>query len=315
MSDSLTTVLRTYVLPAVEALTLERVVLPHQAGKRALGSYPPSASVTREEESRGADLPDGTYRYEGHTIPEIAFCVRGGAELALAGSRYALTEGDTAIVAPGMPHLERILDRNQGYHLLWIRVAPDHLGLHASSYSRGNRFQLVGGASIPRSGAMGRCFEAASEETVVREPLWIELVRARLTEGLVLAIRHLETHGPGLTPQDSRRGMADVAKAFIQSRFSEDLSLEQIAREVYLSPNYFSSLFTQAEGKTVIEYLHEVRLDEARRLLAETDLPIREVARRVGIPSSSYFCRLFKRVVGQTAKGYRARTSDRHIVT
>jgi AraC-like DNA-binding protein len=311
MSDSLTTVLRTYVLPAVEALTEERLVLPNQAGKRALGPYPLNASATRTEVDRGVDLPEVAYRYEGHPIPEVAFCVRGRAELALAGNRYALTEGDTAIVAPRTPHLERILDRNQGYHLLWIRVAPDHLGLHASSYSRGNRFQLVGGASIPRSGAMGRCFEAAAEETVVRAPLWIELVRARLIEGLVLAIRHLETHGAGLTPEDSKRGMADVAKAFIQSRFSEDLSLEQIAREVYLSPNYFSSLFTQAEGKTVFEYLHEIRLDEARRLLAETEMPIREIARRVGIPSPSYFCRLFKRTVGQTAHVYRTRATGR----
>ncbi|MBI3832169.1 MAG: helix-turn-helix transcriptional regulator [Planctomycetes bacterium] len=312
MPDTLISILREKVLPAAEALTPERLVLAHEAGKKPLGAYVPGdAPQGGTDAEEGEDLPGMLYPYQGHATLEIVFAVQGRAELALAGRRYALAEGDAGIILPHVPHLERIRNRNQGYHLLWLRVAPDHLSLHSSSYSRGTRFQLVRGASIPRSGAIGRCFESAAEESATRGPLWLQLVRARMVEGLALAIRHIETHGPGRNPDQSRQGSVDVAKAFIQSHFSQDLSLELIASEVFLSPNYFSSLFTQVAGKTVIEYLHEVRIDEAKRLLAETDLPIRQVARRVGIPSPSYFCRLFRRTTGRAAKDFRQQALKR----
>lgn len=306
MPETLISLLRENVLPAAEALAPDRLVLAHEAGKKSLGAYVPGEAPRRAPDAEdGEDLPGMLYPYQGHATLEIVFAVQGRAELALAGRRYALGDGDAGIITPHTPHLERIRNRNQGYHLLWLRVAPDHLSIHSSSYSKGTRFQLVRGASIPRSGAIGRCFEAAAEESSTRGAHWFPIVKARITEGLALAIRHFDAHGLGRNPDQSRQGSVDVAKAFIQSHFSEGLSLEKIAGEVFLSPNYFSSLFTQTAGKTVIEYLNEVRIDEARRLLAETDLPVRMVAKRVGIPAPSYFCRLFRRVVGQTAKDFR----------
>lgn len=306
MADSLLTILFSQLVPALEALTPERLVLPHDAGKASIGPYPRAGDSVREAAlDDGEDVPGFAYAYGSHAGLELVFAVHGRAELALAGRRYTLTECDAAIVPTQVPHLERLHSRQQGYHLLWLRVSPDHLAMHSSSYSRGNRFQLVRGASIPRSGAIGRCFEAAAEEAAERGTLWFQLVRARLLEGLVLAIRHIQAHGPGQDPMKSRQSTVDVAKVFLQSHFSQELTLEAIAKEVFLSPNYFSSLFTQTEGKTVFEYLHEVRIDEAKRLLAETDLPIRQIARRVGIPSASYFCRLFRRTTGASAKDFR----------
>jgi len=314
MPHTLAIMLREQVLPSVEQLKLENLILRDEQGKKAFGPYPPSGRMSRELAlADGENLPGQgqIYVYEGHAILELAFVVQGRAELALAGQRYVMTSGDVAIVVPHALHLERIQNRNQGYHLLWLRVAPDRMSFHASSYSQGNRFQLVGGASIPRCGAIGRCFEAAAQESIERGPLWFDIVRARITEGLVLAIRHIETDGPGQNSSEARQSAVDVAKAFIHSHFSEDLSLELIAGQVYLSPNYFSSLFTQVSGRTVFEYVHEVRIDEAKRLLAETDIPIRQLAKRVGIPSPSYFCRLFRKSVRLAAKDYRAKSQRR----
>jgi AraC-like DNA-binding protein len=306
MPNTLTTVLSEQVVPAVERLKPDSLVLRDEAGKKAVSSYPPGRLTRRELAlADGEDLPGQIYKYEGHDTLELAVTVRGRAELALGGHRYIMTDGDVAIVAPNTPHLERIVNRNQGYHLLWLRVTPDRLSMHMSSYSQGNRFQLVRGASIPRSGAIGRCFESAAEEADARGTLWFTVVRARLCEGFALAIRHFEAHGLGQNPVESREGTVDVAKSFIQSHFSEDLSLDRIAGEVFLSPNYFSSLFSQVAGQTVFEYIHDVRIDEAKRLLAETSLPIRQLAQRVGIPSASYFCRLFRKAVGMPPQDFR----------
>jgi AraC-like DNA-binding protein len=59
-------------------------------------------------------------------------------------------------------------------------------------------------------------------------------------------------------------------------------------------------------GRTVQEWIIERRMVEARELLAETDLPVGEVARRVGIPDAGYFSRLFSRAHGGTPRQWRA---------
>lgn len=309
MSQPLIAILRNNLLPSIEGLTRTELILPDQAGKPAVGPWPPEPAAGAGEPA-GADLPDASFGYGGHATLEVVFGFSGRAELVLGGQRYILAEGEAALVPPHVPHLERLASLHQAYHLIWLRIATDRIAIHGSSYSRGNRFQLVRGATVAPSGAIARFFEGAVEESISRGPLWFTLVRARMAEGLVRIIRHLDTHGLGQSPEDSRRNVIDVAKSFIQSHFSEDLSLEQIAREVYLSPNYFSSLFTQASGVTVFEYLQQVRLEEAMRLLRESEHSILGIARRVGIHSASYFSRLFKRHTGLSARDYRQKAQS-----
>ncbi|MCZ7648189.1 MAG: AraC family transcriptional regulator [Planctomycetota bacterium] len=309
MSQPLITVLRATLLPSVERLEKSELVLPGGAGKAPFGPYPPRPGQG-DAAPPGAELPHADFNYGGHPTLELVFGFMGRAELALDGQRYVLAEGEAALVPPNCPHLERLLSLDQAYHLVWFRVGPDRIAIHGSSYSRGNRFQLVRGATVSPSGPICRYFESAIDEARERAPLWFSLVRARLTEGLVRVIRHLEEHGPGQTPEQARQSVVDVAKRFIQSHFSDDLSLERIAGEVYLSPNYFSSLFTQGSGQTVFEYLQQVRLDEAQRLLRETEYSIHEVARRVGVHTPSYFSRLFKRHTGLSAREFRQKAQS-----
>lgn len=314
MSESMTAVLRDQVLPALEQLKLPSLIVAGEAGKTALGPYPPGGRSAKELAlADGEDLPGGTWKYEGHGILEVVFGIRGRAELALAGHRYVVTEGDAAIVSPNLPHLERIINRNQGYHLLWVQIRPDRIAFHTSSYSQGNRFQLVRGAVIVPSGPIGRCFEAAAEETTARKALWFSLVRARLSEAVALAVRHFETHGSGQNSGQVRVGTVDIAKTFIQAHFSEDLTLERVAGSVFLSPNYFSSLFTQTSGMTVFDYVRRVRLEEAQRLLSQTKLPIRDVAKTTGFPTRSHFVRSFRKHAGCLPRDYRRRQKPSQV--
>src|SRR5690242_18950757 len=117
MPHTLAIMLREQVLPAVEQLKLENLVLRNEQGKKALGPYPPSGRMARDLAlAEGENLPgiDQKYVYEGHAILELAFAVQGRAELALAGQLYVMTSGDVAIVVPHALHLERIQNRNQG---------------------------------------------------------------------------------------------------------------------------------------------------------------------------------------------------------
>ena len=72
-----------------------------------------------------------------------------------------------------------------------------------------------------------------------------------------------------------------------------------------LSPTYLSSTFKSANGQGVLEYLNQVRIDHAKALLTETDIPIAEISDRTGFSNYTSFSRVFKRITGISAKDYR----------
>ncbi|MEC0267288.1 response regulator transcription factor [Paenibacillus anseongense] len=91
---------------------------------------------------------------------------------------------------------------------------------------------------------------------------------------------------------------------FIQSHFSEELSLQQVADHVHLSRNYFSELFKKETGLNFNEYLMQVRLEQAMNLLSTKSLKVSETAMQVGYANASYFIKLFKKYTGSSPSEY-----------
>lgn len=92
---------------------------------------------------------------------------------------------------------------------------------------------------------------------------------------------------------------------YIDFHLKERLSLGMLAEKVSVSPNYLSAQFKKEMRQTVIEYINQKRIYQSLVLLATSDIPIQEVAERVGIGDENYFSRLFKKVHGDTPKQYR----------
>ena len=82
-------------------------------------------------------------------------------------------------------------------------------------------------------------------------------------------------------------------------------SLDDVAAELYISPNYLRQLFKQASGQTFTEHLTEMRMKEARRLLGDERLKIYEVAERTGYADSRYFSVCYKKYWHITPTDYR----------
>lgn len=96
------------------------------------------------------------------------------------------------------------------------------------------------------------------------------------------------------------------ALGFIDAHFSEEsISLDRVARQVNISPNYFSAMFSQEIGQTFVEYLTGKRIGEARRMLRQTDLRASEIATAVGYKDPHYFSFVFRKVAGCTPSDYR----------
>jgi len=95
--------------------------------------------------------------------------------------------------------------------------------------------------------------------------------------------------------------------AVIERRFAGPLSLRDVAREIGISAGHLTTRVRERTGRTVLEWITERRLVEARRLLATTDLPVGAVAAAVGITDPGYFARIFRRAHGVSPAAWRGR--------
>lgn len=125
-------------------------------------------------------------------------------------------------------------------------------------------------------------------------------VRRRILERLVDVVNHVAS-------SRERRNTVLIERAcrFIEANFHRDLTLEEVAQQVYLSPCYFSRLFKQVKGQNFIDYLTRVRLEAAKELLLNTELPVAAIAERVGYHDARYFGQVFKKQEGYTPGVFR----------
>lgn len=92
---------------------------------------------------------------------------------------------------------------------------------------------------------------------------------------------------------------------WLKRHYNESISLESLAQKFDLSVRTFNRRFRSASGNTPLQYLQEVRLDQAKALLKKSNLSVSEIAYSVGYHDSSYFTSLFKRINAVTPNEYR----------
>ena len=96
-----------------------------------------------------------------------------------------------------------------------------------------------------------------------------------------------------------------LACEYIEKNFQENINLNKISNYVSLSKNYFCNIFKKETGITIWDYLIRIRMEEAKRMLLETEQKTYEISEKVGYDDPSYFGRLFKKYTGFTPIEFR----------
>lgn len=100
--------------------------------------------------------------------------------------------------------------------------------------------------------------------------------------------------------------LIETAKSYIDRNYAnEEISLNTTAQSVNLSPNHFSTIFSQETGGTFIEYLTNLRMEKAREMLRCTNTKTFEIAYRVGYKDPHYFSYLFRKINNCSPREYR----------
>lgn len=110
-----------------------------------------------------------------------------------------------------------------------------------------------------------------------------------------------------MTEEETYQKYVRPAIEKIETEFDSDLTVQELAASVYVTPQYLSRLFTRFLGCSTHEYLTSHRINEAKRyLLANPKMEIQEIARQVGFGSTSHFIAVFKKKTGITPLSFRS---------
>lgn len=99
-------------------------------------------------------------------------------------------------------------------------------------------------------------------------------------------------------------------RQYIDLHYQEDLNLNQLADQVFLSSNYLSNVFTKYTGCSLNKYIKQVRLNKASELLRTTNMKIADVGKAVGYVNTSYFIKKFQEMHGTTPEKYRTNPTE-----
>lgn len=109
----------------------------------------------------------------------------------------------------------------------------------------------------------------------------------------------------GELAQQKQQKVTQVIQRYIRDNYMYDLSMQDLAQMMNYSEPYFSRLFKQCFGRNFTSYLAEYRVNEAKELLKQPTVNVKEIGKAVGYPDSNYFTKVFRRITGQSPSEYR----------
>lgn len=99
--------------------------------------------------------------------------------------------------------------------------------------------------------------------------------------------------------------LVSMIEEYIRKHYMNDISMQDAARSINYSEAYFCKMFKQQFGQNFTAYLAEYRIEEAKKMLSQPNVSVKEVGTRVGYPDSNYFARVFRRMNGVSPSEYR----------
>ncbi|WP_018933902.1 helix-turn-helix transcriptional regulator [Gracilibacillus lacisalsi] len=100
------------------------------------------------------------------------------------------------------------------------------------------------------------------------------------------------------------------ALTYIHEHYDTEIKVERLASITHLHPSYLHKIFRRSQGMTINQYITKVRLEKAKMLLVNTEIPVTEISNYVGVNTSQYFSNLFKKETGLSPSAYREHSRE-----
>ncbi|MWV51310.1 helix-turn-helix domain-containing protein [Rathayibacter sp. VKM Ac-2803] len=234
-------------------------------------------------------------RVEGIAECIILVCTRGAGWCEVGGVRHPVQAGQVVLLPPGTPHSYGA-DTAAPWTLWWLHVVGRDLA----------EFLRVAGviAAAPVRDLSDTFRIVALVEEVV------QAMERDLTFASTLAASGAAWHLMALLCSERTAGAPrvsaiDQAIEYLRQHVTDQVSIGDLAQTARLSPSHFAARFRQETGTSPLKYQTQLRMARARALLDTTDLPVAQIAARVGYADPFYFARQFTAVHGVPPIRYR----------
>ena len=230
---------------------------------------------------------------ENHQIKfhELTFLIDGRMSYYVNGEKYDMESGDIIYLPPGSMRQRDIGDGNNDYA---------SMNFHADKRLLLKNYIPNGITEEIR--LLLACFDAEH-----KNPTNINTKKLNvLFEAMIMQIMDN-------IMASSKTPLSIQIANYLITNYNKRISLEDISRETFFSIAYCESEFRKAFGKSIVNYLIDIRISEAKKLLVETSLPCSVIASLVGFDDGSYFSRIFKKRTGYSPLKYRASMIDSKV--
>ncbi|MCS7476320.1 helix-turn-helix domain-containing protein [Umezawaea endophytica] len=271
----------------------------------------PSVSV---EHWTGGDAREHTSSMgtHAHDFLVLFYVETGDGVLRVDGEDWALSAGDAFVIAPGAVITPRHSGQGEAWAVFFPADAVDPTAPASLVSWRTHPLlsPFIGGLRgggqrfrVPPDDrpTWSRHLTDLDAELTSRRDGYADATRAHLTLLLVrLGRLQVDLPGdPGVEPLLA--AVFDV----VENRYHEPISLRDVAEAVGLTTGHLTTVVGRRTGRTVQQWITERRMREARRVLADTDLTVDEIAHRVGYREAGYFVRRFRAAHGVTPAAWR----------
>jgi AraC family transcriptional regulator len=266
---------------------------------------------------RAGDLPEHSHRQHLVLVTLTKDC-KGEIRTSSGFNARPLTSGNVCVIPSGQP-FAATLEGEAEY--LAVYLDPSLVVRAAAEdalVAMGGGVEVIEKSSDydPLVVGIGQALLAELESNALGGRLYAESLANVLAVHL---LRHYTASGGdmrrfigGLSGQKLRRVLA-----FVADNYERDVSLDDLAGEAGMSTFHFAREFKRATGTTPHQHLIKFRVEHAKALLAEGEMPLSEVGLRSGFSHQSHFNRLFRKLTGTTPQSYRLmiQPSTRRIVS
>lgn len=232
-----------------------------------------------------ADVPLHT-----HDCYDMELVVSGRAKHVVNGQSYEISGGDIYVLSPSDFHSLTVYEPLVTYNVMFTENAvfsPLLFDLVSNNVSLTYKLNEVQYARIRE------LFEILAREENIAS--YSDRFLKNLCECIIIKLLecfYIERRA--VKPKKT----IYTAALYIYRNFKNDISLKTLSDEIGYSPNHFSRLFNEVFGMGVTEYITDVRLGYAKKLLLSTDTPVTDICFESGFSSFSTFSRTFKKKYG-----------------
>ncbi|MGL6174102.1 MAG: AraC family transcriptional regulator [Cellulosilyticaceae bacterium] len=244
-----------------------------------------------------------TTRYHCHDHVELSIITSGQMPYIIDGENYLLKEGDVMIFNPNIYH--------QPLPTLTNYCTELHIGISQLAIDGSKRTNFIRHIDETPILTLNKykeefltCCKEIEKEQRLHQLGHTFILKSLVMKLIILLYREMDTET--LPPQWNAialesRDKQTIVQAIIDymsNYYMKEISLDHIAKNMYLSPIYISKIFKEEMGTSPISYLIQIRLNKAKELLQTQNLPINVVAKHVGYEDAYYFSKLFKKYFG-----------------